>query len=413
MVDGSEIIPRPPAAPAASGSTTTPTAPDPLDPSYDFQPQSNYSSYLTRFDDFLRHWRAYRNDYEKANGTICALLEPSIRSRYKDDKYDDPKVLWEAIQTDFEKVIKLDGRFEMAKLTDCKVEQYPSISEWITAQEKIINDLAICDITIDDPWRKFCILSNLRNNDEWRNFVSTLELTERADTVANITSHLLSSEATLRRAKGLSPDAPSFVTKKGRGRTSNTKGASRGQKSHGIMCHGCGEKGHNKPKCRNKDKWASYAEKKSKVDANLASTELTPAANTESFLFSIIKEDTVITVDVATEKQPADYWILDTGATNQVTGNRHLFESFHPMAKGEHQVKTANNNVLDAEGSGMISFYVDRPSAKPAKIKLQHGLYVPACGTNNLLSIIQLVRKRVNFEFNLDRAIASLGSVLV
>jgi hypothetical protein len=151
----------------------------------------------------------------------------------------------------------------------------------------------------------------------------------------------------------------------------------------------------------------------SKVDANLASSELTPAANTESFLFSIINEDTVITVNVATEKQPADYWILDTGATNHVTGNSHLFESFYPMAKGEHQVKTANNNVIDAEGSEMISFYVDTPSTKPAKIMLQHVLYVPACGTNNLLSIIQLMRKGENFELNLDGAIASLGSVLV
>jgi hypothetical protein len=44
---------------------------------------------------------------------------------------------------------------------------------------------------------------------------------------------------------------------------------------------------------------------------------------------------------------------------------------------------------------------------------LQHVLYVPACGTNNLLSIIQLMRKGVNFKFNLDGAIASLGSVLV
>jgi len=56
------------------------------------------------------------------------------------------------------------------------------------------------------------------------------------------------------------------------------------------MSHECGEIGHIKLKCRNKDKWASYAaEKKSKVVVNLASTELTPAANTQSFLFSIIK----------------------------------------------------------------------------------------------------------------------------
>jgi len=422
VVDGSEIIPRPPAAPAASGSTTTPTAPNPLDPSYDFQPQSTNSSYLTHFDNFLQDWRGYRYNYEEANGSIYVLLDLSIHSRYNDDKFDDLKVLWEAIRSDFEKVIKLDGRFEMAKLTNWKLQLYPSISEWITAQEKILHDLAICDITIDDAWGKFYILSNLPNNEEGRTFLSTLELTEKADTVANITSNLLSFEATLRIGNGLSPYAGLFVMKKGCGRTSkgdSTNGERRSQKCQGIVCHGCGEKGHIQPKCRNMDKWASYAaEKKSKVNANLASTEWTPAANTESFLFSImnpnsVHEGTVITVNVATKKQPADYWMLDTGATNQVTGNRHLFKSIHPMAKGEHQVKTANNNLVDAEGSGTISFYLDRPRAQPAKIVLQHVLYVPACGTNYLLSIIELMWKRVNFEFNLDGAIAILGSVLV
>ena len=104
------------------------------------------------------------------------------------------------------------------------------------------------------------------------------------------------------------------------------------------MCHGCGEKGHIRPKCQNKDMWVSYAaENKSKVDANLTSTEWTLAANAETFLFSIIKpnsvhEDTVITVNVATEKHPADCWILHTCETNHVTGNCLLFQSFHPMA---------------------------------------------------------------------------------
>jgi len=131
-----------------------------------------------------------------------------------------------------------------------------------------------------------------------------------ADTVGNRILHLVSLDATLRRAKGLSPEGAFFFTKKGCGRTSKgdgTNGQSLGKKSEGILCHGCGKTGHIKPKCRNKDKLASYvAEKKSKVDANLASTELTPAANTKSFLFSIIQEDMVITVNVATEKQSAD-----------------------------------------------------------------------------------------------------------
>jgi hypothetical protein len=98
----------------------------------------------------------------------------------------------------------------------------------------------------------FNIRSNLPNNHEWQNLVLTHELTEKADTLTNISSHLLSFDATLPRANVLSPDAAFFVTKKARGRTStgdSTNGASRGQKSHGIVGHGCGDKGHIGPKC--------------------------------------------------------------------------------------------------------------------------------------------------------------------
>jgi len=69
-----------------------------------------------------------------------------IQIRYRE--LTEPKQLWDTINTDFEKVIKLDGRYEMAKLTSCQLESYPSVTEWISAQDKIINDLAVCDITI-------------------------------------------------------------------------------------------------------------------------------------------------------------------------------------------------------------------------------------------------------------------------
>jgi len=91
----------------------------------------------------------------------------SIRSRYNDDRFDDPKVLWEVIQSDIENVIMLDIRFEMAKLTDCKLKLYLFIPGSFTLQEKIINDHAISHITIDDSWPMFYILSNLTNNDKW------------------------------------------------------------------------------------------------------------------------------------------------------------------------------------------------------------------------------------------------------
>jgi len=61
-------------------------------------------------------------------------------------------------------------------------------------------------------------------------------------------------------------------------------------------------------------------------------------------------------VNVASANRFEHYWILDTGATNHVTGTRPLFDTFHSMAKGEHLVKTANNSFVDAEGSGTMMF---------------------------------------------------------
>ena len=86
---------------------------------------------------------------------------------------------------------------------------------------------------------------------------------------------------------------------------------------------------------------------------NLASA--TPASNNdaESFRLLIAPQETrsVITVDVASTNRRADYWVQDTGAMTHVTGNQHLFESFQPMPKGEHQVKTASNSLIDAVGT--------------------------------------------------------------
>lgn len=151
------------------------------------------------------------------------------------------------------------------------------------------------------------------------------------------------------------------------------------------------KKGHKKPQCPNQDKWASYAQKKPEYNADLTSTG-------NSKLFSLtavdsVPENSVITIHVASANHPADYWIQDTRATNHVTRSCHLFDtsSFEAMTKGEHRVRTANNSFIDVEGSETITFYASRPRAKQANRVLQPVLYIPACGTNNLLSIIQLM----------------------
>jgi hypothetical protein len=121
----------------------------------------------------------------------------------------------------------------------------------------------------------------------------------------------------------------------------------------------------------------------------------------------------VITVYVASTNRTADCWIPDTGASNHLTGNRHLFESFHTVALGEHHIKMVHNSFVDARGSRTITVWFDRANANPAKIILQHVIHVPACGSNNLLSIIQSMPTGVNLYFKLNGHMASLGLVLV
>jgi hypothetical protein len=163
-VSGEMRVPRPPIVATIDASATTPAASDPRDTNYDFLPESTDTSYLNQFYHFLRDWERWEMNNDKACGQLTALMESTIQIRYRD--LTEPKHLWDMIKTDFEKVIKLDSRYKMAKLTSCLLESYPTVIEWISAKDKIINDLTVCNITIEDSWRKFYIMCNLPNSEE-------------------------------------------------------------------------------------------------------------------------------------------------------------------------------------------------------------------------------------------------------
>jgi hypothetical protein len=162
-------------------------------------PSTDDENYLQKYEKFETAHDQYEDKKTKACGTICRALEASIRQRYRDPKFDEPKVLWDTIKSDFEEVIKLDGTHEQQKLATCKLEDYPSVSEWISAQDKIISDLTICNITVTDEWRIFYLLSNLPRSAEWLSFTTTLNMSGHANTPGNIITQLLAFETTLRR----------------------------------------------------------------------------------------------------------------------------------------------------------------------------------------------------------------------
>jgi len=123
-------VPRPPIEATWDASPTAPAARDPRDTSYDFLPESTDTSYLHQFHNFLRDWERWKMNNDKACGQLTSLMESTIQTRYGD--LTEPKLLSDTNKADFEKVIKINGRYEMAKLTTCQLESYPSVTEWIS-----------------------------------------------------------------------------------------------------------------------------------------------------------------------------------------------------------------------------------------------------------------------------------------
>jgi len=195
-VTGEMRVPRPPLPPptpasssdASSSGTSSGTSSsstrfvlrDPRDADYDFLPESTDSAYLGRFEHFLRDWERWQMNNDKAIGQVICTMDPATQMRFPN--FTEPKLLWEAIKTEFEKAMKLDGNYEVAKLASCRLESYSTVAQWQAAQESIIRDLATCDIEVTNTWRKFYITSNLPITQEWTNFVSTLELSGKAET---------------------------------------------------------------------------------------------------------------------------------------------------------------------------------------------------------------------------------------
>jgi hypothetical protein len=437
IVAGTERIPIPPSRPPTISQAANRTVkhPPPDLQTWDFKPESDDETYLQKYEAFMLAYDKYDEKRTKACGTICHALEPSIRQRYRASKYNDPRVLWETIKSDFEKVIKLDGQHEQAKLATCKVEDFPSVTEWIAAQDKIINDLAICGIEVTDNWRSFYLMSNLPTRPEWLGFTTSMNVSGKAKDPSEIITELLAFEARLRRQKGLSPEAALFVTRKQRnqaqGRSDQnsnnerSRNRSSGKDKQKKQCYGCGLVGHSKSECRHPEKWEAYAKQQAAAHvknrenkgaaANLATANASPSDDPspkQSFLFATFDDveassstpyEFVFTVDALRASSDSSFtssdWILDTGASTHITRNRQLFSFYKAYSPGEHLVRTANNQVVSAAGVGTVPIRLGRRT-----FFLRSVLHVPACGSNNLLSILQLLRKRMKINFDEDKA---------
>jgi len=276
IVEGDERKPLPPAGPRLSG-------PDPTNQEEGFfKPTSQDPVYLQRFDQFQLEWERYQNNVARACGVICMAMESLIRYRYQENIHNDPKALWACIKKDFapNRENTLDVFDEMQKLVTCKLENHRTVADWIEAQDRIVENLAKSSVDVE-KWRNFYLLWNLPKTRLWRSFKASLGHNALRMSSASLIAEITTSEdANWRnrdtrdyrdirghrdfrdnRNRGGHPDNRNHEKSFGAGPNSNsskplgTRTASKPNPSS-WLCFGCGERGHKRAFCRNRDIWS-------------------------------------------------------------------------------------------------------------------------------------------------------------
>jgi len=118
-VSGDMRVPRPPIVANSDASSTTPTARDPRGTDYNYLLESTDTSYLDQFYHFLHDWERGQMNNDKACGQLTSQIESIMQIWYQE--LTEPKQLSDVIKADFQKVIKVDGQYEMAMLTSCQL----------------------------------------------------------------------------------------------------------------------------------------------------------------------------------------------------------------------------------------------------------------------------------------------------
>jgi hypothetical protein len=161
-------------------------------------------------------------------------------------------------------------------------------------------------------------------------------------------------------------------------------------------CHNCGKKGHQKRDC-----WAKGGGKEGQGPRQRRAEE--PEANHVGVRFSL-------SVSRRNEEHRDMEWILDSGASDHMTGHSSSFTSMKRINSEEH-VSLADKTKLKIEGIGSIEL-IAMVDGKAKSIEIKNVLYIPRI-KKNLISIKRLTEKGCRVEFDSKGALITYAGQTV
>ena len=285
---------------------------------------------------------------ERASATIQLWVEEDLRGAYGDDKYcSDPAALGARISADRKEVIVLDKNYLRKQLFAVSLESSGTVAEYLVSVDAIIDKLRACDVTTTNGEKWFTIINGLPTT--WSTFISITEGVIDDEDIPKLIMRMKVEESKLRREKGIGPEVALFAKGTGRdkragGARDYGKGGGGDRKGFTGECFYCKRSGHCRCDCRTRIADEGRGKK------GPAGVDIAAQANGDKMWMTATVRPT--------QSAAEPVWIIDSGCSNHVTGNRDFFVSYTKFEPGERQVRLANNDLVNAEGCGDIHMQV-------------------------------------------------------
>ncbi|XP_077252436.1 uncharacterized protein LOC143891806 [Tasmannia lanceolata] len=304
--------------------------------------------------------------------------------------YEHAADLWNAIVTKYELEDTGNRKYVIENFLDFTMEDVKPISAQIDEYQFIIGELAKEGMKLLDTFVAGSLIEKLPLS--WKDFKIGMKHKTKEWTLDQVVVRVKIEEKNRLKDKQLKAkeytSRANIVETKNDGsknlkpkKDKNFKKS--GPKKKGV-CFECGKPGHYKKDCRHRKTGSSSAK------VNLIDADMIAAVVTEVNLVENPKE-----------------WVLDTGATKHICGDRSSFYNFTKVDGGD-QVYMGNSQTSKVMGKGKVLLKLTSGKI----LALQEVLYVLDI-RRNLVSGALLNKNGLKLTFEADKAILSKSNVFV
>ena len=367
----------------------------------------NLAEYLTQKapDEDTEHFEEEMDKWKKGN-KVCRYTILSTLSNELYDVYCSYKSAWEIWDILNKKYVLEDAgsqKYAIGNFLNFQMVDEKDVSSQIHDFHKLINDLKTEEIDLPESFVSGCLIEKLPES--WRDYKNCMKHKRKQMSLEDVIVHIrieeknrqldraekakeLNSKANIVESSGKKPQK--FQNKKKQWKPNNNS-----FKSHDTSfkrkgnCFVCGKPGHYAAQCRNRHK---------KENGN------PPKAN-------LVEGDDVIAAVVATKVNliaGIKEWVVDSGATKHICGDRNAFSEYMPVREGEEHVYLGDSHPAPIIGKGKVLLKLTSGKI----LALSNVLHVPNIRCN-LVSVYVLCKAGVNVSFGGDKFILSKNGTFV